>query len=562
MKKFNFIILCLLLICVVRAQTDSIVFTSSNLPIFVIDTHGQVIVNEPKIEVDLGIIYNGEGVRNNITDPFNHYDGRIGIEIRGSSSQMFPKKQYGFETIDSSGEEIDISLLGFPEESDWILFAPYNDKSLIRDAIAYKLSNNIGRYASRSKFCELVLNGEYMGVFVLFEKIKRDKNRVDVTKLTETDTTGDALTGGYIFKIDKDEGGINDGWLSIYPPYLNGWQRIYYMYHFPKPEDIVEPQKNYIQSFVDSFETKMHNPDFANTLTGYVNFIDINSFVDYFILNELNKNVDAYRLSAFLYKDRDSKERKLKAGPIWDFNHAFGNCDYYNASFVEGWQLDYATYNTTFLHSDNWQVPFWWKKLFSDINFKKKIALRWQELRTNEFSNANIFSIIDSLTTLLDESRVRNFIKWPVLGVYVWPNAYIGQTYSDEINYLKNWITNHFNWIDEELGSFVGIDEPQNSLLNFSLSQNYPNPFNPTTTIKYSIPNVETGHAPSLQVTLKVYDVLGKEVATLVNEEKQPGIYEVEFNPVSGIRNLASGIYYYRLKASNFIQTKKMILLK
>jgi len=528
----------------------------------VIDTHGQVIVNEPKIEVDLGIIYNGEGVRNNITDPFNHYDGRIGIEIRGSSSQMFPKKQYGFETIDSSGEEIDISLLGFPEESDWILFAPYNDKSLIRDAIAYKLSNNIGRYASRSKFCELVLNGEYMGVFVLFEKIKRDKNRVDVTKLTETDTTGDALTGGYIFKIDKDEGGINDGWLSIYPPYLNGWQRIYYMYHFPKPEDIVEPQKNYIQSFVDSFETKMHNPDFANTLTGYVNFIDINSFVDYFILNELNKNVDAYRLSAFLYKDRDSKERKLKAGPIWDFNHAFGNCDYYNASFVEGWQLDYATYNTTFLHSDNWQVPFWWKKLFSDINFKKKIALRWQELRTNEFSNANIFSIIDSLTTLLDESRVRNFIKWPVLGVYVWPNAYIGQTYSDEINYLKNWITNHFNWIDEELGSFVGIDEPQNSLLNFSLSQNYPNPFNPTTTIKYSIPNVETGHAPSLQVTLKVYDVLGKEVATLVNEEKQPGIYEVEFNPVSGIRNLASGIYYYRLKASNFIQTKKMILLK
>lgn len=147
MKKYYFIILSLLSIYTVRAQTDSVVFTSSNLPIFVIDTHGQVIVNEPKIEVDLGIIYNGEGVRNNITDPFNHYDGRIGIEIRGSSSQMFPKKQYGFETIDSAGEEIDVSLLGFPAESDWILFAPYNDKSLLRDALAYKLSNNIGRYA-------------------------------------------------------------------------------------------------------------------------------------------------------------------------------------------------------------------------------------------------------------------------------------------------------------------------------------------------------------------------------------------------------------------------------
>ena len=558
MKKNYFIILSLLSIYVVRAQTDSVVFTSSNLPIFVIDTHGQVIVNEPKIEVDLGIIYNGEGVRNNITDPFNHYDGRIGIEIRGSSSQMFPKKQYGFETIDSAGEEIDVSLLGFPAESDWILFAPYNDKSLLRDALAYKLSNNIGRYASRSRYCELVLNDEYMGVFVLFEKIKRDKNRVDISKLTESDTTGDALTGGYIFKIDKDEGGINDGWLSIYPPYLNGWQRIYYMYHFPKPEDIVEPQKNYIHSFVDSFETKMYNPDFADTLTGYVNFIDINSFVDYFILNELNKNVDAYRLSAFLYKDRNSKERKLKAGPIWDFNHAFGNCDYYNASSIWGWQLDYATYNTTFLHNDYWQVPFWWKKLFSDINFKRKIALRWQELRANEFSKANIFSIIDSLTTLLDESGVRNFIKWPVLGVYVWPNAYIGQTYSDEIDYLKNWITNHFNWMDEELSSLVGIDDPQNSLLDFSLSQNYPNPFNPKTKIKYSIPGVISTGGRNLTVTLKVYDVLGREVAILANEEKVSGVYDVEFDG----SHLSSGIYFYTLEAGEFRDTKKLIFLK
>ena len=161
-------------------------FTSSNLPIVVINTHGQQIPDDYKIIADMGIIYNGEGVRNNLTDPFNNYNGKIGIEIRGSSSQMFPKKQYAVETKDANGNDLDVSLLGFPPEEDWILYAPYNDKSLIRDVLVYKLANDMGRYASRSKFCELVLNGEYMGIYVLFEKIKRDANRVNIKKMEPT----------------------------------------------------------------------------------------------------------------------------------------------------------------------------------------------------------------------------------------------------------------------------------------------------------------------------------------------------------------------------------------
>ncbi|HSP87250.1 MAG TPA: CotH kinase family protein [Ignavibacteriaceae bacterium] len=551
MKNLLRLFISLSLFSVIKINAQTVNFTSSNLPIFVINTNGQTIVNEPKIIVDLGIIYNGEGVRNNITDPFNHYDGKIGIEIRGSSTQSFPKKQYAFETIDTSGEEIDTSLLGFPAESDWILSAPYTDKSLLREALAYKLSNNIGRYASRSKYCELVLNGEYMGVYILFEKIKRNKNRVDISKLTEADTTGDDLTGGYIFKIDKEEGSSNDGWHSEYPPYLNGWQRIYYIYHYPKPEDIAEVQKNYLQSFVDSFETVTYNPGFADTINGYASFIDVNSFVDFFILNELNKNVDAYRLSAFLYKDKNSKDRKLKAGPIWDFNLAFGNSDYYDASITDGWQLDFATYNAAFMNGDYWQVPFWWKKLFSDLNFKKKIAYRWQELREDEFSTNKILGMIDSLTTLLDESQERNFIKWPILDEYVWPNAYIGYTYQNEINYLKTWITSRFNWMDEELSLLVDVPEQPNFPEEFSLSQNYPNPFNPITKIKFTISDFWF-------TTLKVYDVLGRQVTTLVDEEKHPGEYEVEFDA----SQLSSGIYFYQLKTETFSETKKMVVLK
>ena len=133
-----------------------IIFTSSNLPIVVINTNGQIIPDDHKITADMGIIYNGEGLRNNLTDPFNNYNGKIGIEIRGSSSQQFPKKQYSVETRDLSGNDISVSLLGFPEESDWILFAPYNDKSLMRDVLVYKIASQMGRYASRSKYCEVV----------------------------------------------------------------------------------------------------------------------------------------------------------------------------------------------------------------------------------------------------------------------------------------------------------------------------------------------------------------------------------------------------------------------
>src|SRR5690606_24210146 len=171
----------------IKESTNLVTFTSSNLPIVVINTNGQIIPDDEKITADMGIIYNGPGIRNNITDPFNNYNGKIGIEVRGSTSQWFPKKQYAVETRDISGEDTSVSLLGFPEESDWILFAPYNDKSLMRDVLVYKVSSLLGRYASRSMYCEVVLNSEYVGVYVLLEKVKRDGDRVDIKKLEPGD---------------------------------------------------------------------------------------------------------------------------------------------------------------------------------------------------------------------------------------------------------------------------------------------------------------------------------------------------------------------------------------
>jgi len=151
----------------------------------------------------MGIIDNGPGETNHISDPYNHYDGFIGIEMRGSSTLWFPKKQFAVETRDSLGENNNVSLFGMPEENDWIFNAPYTDKSLMRNVLIYKIARDAGRYASRSHYFELVLNGDYRGVYVMLEKIKRDDSRVDIAKLNPDDVSGDDLTGGYIIKIDK-----------------------------------------------------------------------------------------------------------------------------------------------------------------------------------------------------------------------------------------------------------------------------------------------------------------------------------------------------------------------
>lgn len=432
----------LLIPLLVIGGRGEVAFTSSNLPIVVIDTHGQTIIDAGKITADMGIIDNGPGQRNYLTDPFNNYDGLIGIEIRGSSSQSFPKKQYAVETRLENGENNNVSLLGLPAENDWILYAPYSDKSLMRNVMAYTLSLQIGRYASRSRYCEVVINGDYKGVYVLLEKIKCDKNRVNVKKMSDQDTAYPEVSGGYIIKIDKRDGENVDGWYSPFPPYASATQRIFYQYHYPKPDEIIPEQAQYIQDFIHRYELAMVSTEFADPMRGYPKFIHLPSFMDHFILNEIGKNVDGYRLSAFMYKDRDDRDSHMYMGPIWDFNLAFGNADYYQGQYPQGWQADFRGYG------DSFQIPFWWLKLRSDWSFSEHLLSRWRALRQTILSNAHIMQMIDSLRVLLDEAKDREFERWPRLGTYVWPNPYVFDTYDEEVAYLKSWIWDRNEWMD------------------------------------------------------------------------------------------------------------------
>ena len=249
----------------------------NNLPTMRISTIGQVIVDEPKINAELIVS------ENNIES-----DYKIGIEIRGSSSQIFPKKSYGLETRSSDwSEDLDVSLGGFPEEEDWILYGPYSDKSLIRNKLTFDLSNSIGYKASRVKFYNLFINNDYKGLYVLMEKIKRDQNRVDISELE-----GDNVNGGYIIKIDKptsDGGGCNtcyDNSFSFRSSFdkngnISGDSPIYFIYHYPKPEDIFNNQKNHISSIINDFESVLSSENFDDPESGYRSLIDIDSFIDF-----------------------------------------------------------------------------------------------------------------------------------------------------------------------------------------------------------------------------------------------------------------------------------------
>ncbi|MEJ2054313.1 MAG: CotH kinase family protein, partial [Calditrichaceae bacterium] len=281
----------ILIFIIISNLYSQVNFESSNLPVIIINTNGQSIPNSSKIMADMGIIFNGSGERNYVTDSLNNYNGKIGIELRGSSSLMFPKKQFAVETRDSTGENLNVSLLGLPAENDWVLYAPYSDKSLMRNVLLYELSNEIGQYASRSRFCELILNGNYRGVYVLLEKIKKDDNRVDISTLNPAEISGEDLTGGYIIKIDKRDGEEVDGWYSDFLPVPGQSYKIFYQYHYPRPDDIVPEQQTYIKNYFDNLENILHGRNYDDPETGYASLIDVSSFVDFFLLNEISKNV-------------------------------------------------------------------------------------------------------------------------------------------------------------------------------------------------------------------------------------------------------------------------------
>lgn len=516
--------------CILKTNAQSQV--STNLPIIKVNTNGNVIYDEPKILADLEIINNGSST-NNSTDKPNIYAGKVGIEYRGSTSQdLFPKKPFGLELwVDSTQKSRKVALLGMPEESDWVLNATYNDKTLMRDVLSYDLANRMGRYATRTRYCELMLNNQYHGLYILMEKIKRDKNRVDVSSLKTTDNSGDDVTGGYILKIDKTEGSISRSWRTNV---TNGLQKftIPIQIEYPKMADITDAQFNYIKDYVTEFETSLLSTDFKNSKAKWRDLIDLDSFIDYFLITEFTKNVDGYRLSTYFYKDKNSKGGKLKMGPAWDYNLAFGNAYYHEGYLTSGWQ--YKVNDLAILAKDvNFLSPNWWEQFAQDSTFKYRVANRWGVLRNKVLSTERINNWIDSTAKVLQPAMERNNNRWTgVLGKSVWPNYYVGATYQDELNWMKEWIRQRSIWLDGQFKAWVTPLANENEISREFALKVFPNPYESETTIEYIV-------AKKGKAKISIYDFMGRLINVVINEEKNANTHQIKINNEA----LQSGTY-------------------
>lgn len=443
--RFTPLIFALFSAFVAHAQEEDTLHIQSTLPIVKINTNGWLIFDEPKIPGTIAIIYKGNGELASSQDTNYYFESHIGVELRGKTSQLLSeKKPYALETRDANGKKRGAALLGMPEEHDWVMLAPYADKSLVRDLFGFGLAarfNHLG-YIPRMRFIELYINEEYKGIYILGEKIKRDEGRLNIA-----DFSADTIINSFVIKLDKESGFVLNEYFNsrVRPRYALDRQVIRYLYHHPKPENITPKQAKYIKGWVQALEDTLSSPNFADPNGGYHRLLDVPSFVDFFLMNELCRNVDGLRISTYFHKDDDRIDPKLHAGPVWDYNLSFGNADYCNGYMTEGWAYDF----NKVCGKDYWLVPFWWERLREDPAFRQLTAERWQSLRASTLSNEAIAQLVDELSAQLDNGPAeRNFQQWDIMGKKIWPNYYVGKTWEEEVEQLKKWTIARAMWLD------------------------------------------------------------------------------------------------------------------
>ena len=434
MKKLLVILSLLVMPLLSTAQ----ILTDSNLPIVVITTDGGVTIpDEPKVLATMKIIWHQDGSRNYMSDinnpEFLNYDGRIGIERRGSSSQNnFQKKPYGLTTLmPDDVTNNNVSILGMPKENDWVLNSLAYDQTGMRDFLSYELSEKLGQYSSRRVYCEVVINDSYQGLYVFMEKIKVDDHRVNIQKMDQTCNSQPEVTGGYITKADKTTGGDPVAWTM--QGYGSGWwqQSADFIHHYPKPENITSQQNSYIKNvFMDlAGKAGNHNTSVEN---GIPAIIDVPSFVDFMLVAEFASNVDVYTFSTFFHKDRKGL---LRAGPVWDYNLAYGYDAFGSRSRYDVWQFD---------NEDN-NGPKFWKDLFDTDEFRCYLAKRWFEVTAEgmPFNYDEVIARIDEIDELIAEGVARD--------------NQMAQ-HSSKVQSMKTWIGQRINWLNQHIGSYDECD--------------------------------------------------------------------------------------------------------
>ena len=480
-----------------------------DLPILFVDTKGKCLdknVTE-KIPATMRVL---DGKTNSVADSAKGTLYDIGIKVRGQSSALFPKPGYGVEVRDEKGEGLDVSLFGLPPADDWVFHGPYVDKSMMRNALAHWLFRQAGHYSPRTKHFDLYINGVYRGVYVLIEKIKRGKYRVNVSKLKETDIAGDSLTGGYIWAFDKT--GTNTGGAGSGPIEKEGFNTsdgLNVILHYPKKENIQKQQEDYLKKYLNDLEGLFKN---GKNGQGYENYVDMTSALDYVLHEEVTNNADSYWCSFFLHKPKDKTDKngvktegKVTLGPAWDFNLAMSNGSQpengggnngggmwgggfgggfggggngFGSSGTSGWQIENSQKSGnggmwgmgSSLKAPNWLLGMW-----KDSHYQSELKKRWAELRSGVWHTKTLDLYLDSMKTYLKNAADRNFKRWPNLGKSSGQNdadpqpmkycnsssgggfgmpmgGYNATTWDGEFEHLRKKMKERMQWMDEQLG--------------------------------------------------------------------------------------------------------------
>jgi hypothetical protein len=415
--------------------TDAAAF-ASEIPLVVIDNFGAGEIPDPTNttrQVSQAMIFEPVNGLCHLTNS-PAVTSRAGLRRRGESTlrSTANKPNLSLETwgeVDGEGQSI--KPLGMPADSDWILYAPWTiDTAMIRNPFIYEISNEAGRYAVRTRFVEVFLNygggsitkvGDYYGLYILMEKIKQGPDRVDVAELPDTVNGAPYISGGYIWKKDKDDPGVQN--FSAAGKILTS---VY-------PSTMPAAQLSWLTNHLNSINAAIPSGNYAS-------LIDVASFADHHILNVFANNADGLNFSTFYHKDRNGL---VQMGPIWDFDRSMGCDNDARATNATVWSL--ATDKLYFFQSSG---PLWFRSLaLNDPEFWIVWVDRWQAMRDGPLSDAAMSARIESYRAEIGNAAMRNYDRWP--------NVLPSSAWAGKVDVMKNHVLTRGQWIDGQL-----IDPP------------------------------------------------------------------------------------------------------
>ena len=412
---------------------------STNLPIVFINTDGEQVERNEYITARMKIIdnFDGENYGDTLAHPHQEVDfeGYVALKYRGMSSYgCSPKKSYAIRALDKplsdGGKKKKSKLLSMRKGKKWALKAVHIDKSMIRDALSFELARPWMEFVPQQRFCEVIIDGIYRGIYALSEQITADR-----LKIEKPGESGDALTGGYLLQIDRRE---KEG------AYLSKYWDVGYRYEYPDSEKISSSQREYVNHLIDEIESSM----LVKPELKFADYIDIYSMIDCQLVVEFSCNTDSYNQSTFFYKTVDSNDSRIKFC-VWDFDLAYGNGS--KTNFIKPNIWVYNSYDSR---------RFWWTEAMENVEYSEMVRQRWRQYRQTNFSNEHIEQIIDSLTNVLTVGGAerRNSDAWIIWHGTDWrgPNKicaekYLSTSYDEEIEFVKEWIKRRLYFMDGEL---------------------------------------------------------------------------------------------------------------